>query len=283
MKAEVWITPDELLGLKHLSSSMEDFPLSFSALPGAGYSRQKGEGYDLYGIRPYQSGDSLRRVNRLATARLDKLYLNEFMEERQLAAHILIDQSACMFFSSTLAMKSVVAAKTGIRILFDYLKNGHRVSGEVFSDSAHSFLPLTSGETVAEEWVAIVAEYSRRLADEPCMTKKETLPDALTRCLEIGLSDREIYVVSDFMPYAEEALEKQLGILCRQNRLYLIQTSDLLEENPPLRQWLTDGVSEWMFHHEKEREEYQRTRREKKERLIQFCKENEIMFHENFT
>lgn len=283
MKAEVWITPDELLGLRHLSSSRKDFPLSLSALPGAGFSKQKGEGYDLYGIRPYQSGDSLRRVNRLATARLDKLYLNEFMEERQLAAHILINQSASMFFSSTLTMKSVVAARTGIWILFDYLNNGHRVSGDVFGDSVHSSLPLTSGETIVKEWVAMVAEYSRRLADGHCVTIKEALPDALTRCLKIGMSDREIYVVSDFMPYAEEALEKQLGILCRQNRLYLIQTSDLLEENPPLRQWLTDGVSEWMFHHEKEREEYQRTRREKKEHLIQFCKENEIMFYENFT
>lgn len=283
MKAEIWITPDELLGLKHLSSSMVDFPLSLSALPGDGYSRQKGEGYDLYGIRPYQSGDSLRRVNRLATARLDKLYLNEFMEERQLAAHILIDQSACMFFSSTLTMKSVVAARTGIRILFDYLNNGHRVSGEVFSDSAHSSLPLTSGETVAEEWIAMVAEYGRKLADEHCVTKKGALPDALTRCLEIGLSGREIYVVSDFMPYAGEVLEKQLSILCRQNRLYLIQTSDLLEENPPLRQCLTDGVSEWMFRNEKKREEYRKARCKKKEHLIQFCKENKIMFHENFT
>lgn len=283
MKAEVWITMDELLDLKHLSSPMEDFPLSLSALPGAGVSKQKGEGYDLYGIRPYQSGDSLRRVNRLATARLDKLYLNEFMEERQLAAHILIDQSASMFFSSTLTMKSVVAARIGIRILFDYLNNGHRVSGDVFGSDTHSILPLTSGEVVAEEWVAMVAEHNRKLVGWHRMVHREVLTDALTRCLEAGLSGREVYIVSDFMPYACETLEKLLGILCHQNRLYLVQTSDALEENPPLRQWLTDGENEWMFRHEKERKEYRRIRREKKERLIQCCKENGIMFYEIFT
>lgn len=283
MKAEVWITTDELLELKYLSIPEEGFPLSLSALPGAGLSKQKGGGYDLHGIRPYQPGDSLRRVNRLATARLNKLHLNEFMEERQLAAHILIDQSAPMLFSSTLTMKSVVAARTGIRILFEYLNNGHRVSGDVFGNDAHSVLPLTSGETVVEEWVTMVAEHSLRLANHRHTVTKDTLLDALTRCLEAGLSGREVYVVSDFVPYIGEALEKQLGILCRQNRLYLIQTSDLLEENPPLRQWLTDGVSEWMFRNAKEREEYRRSIRERKERLIQFCKENEIMFHENFT
>lgn len=283
MKAEVWITTDELLELKYLSIPEEDFPLSLSVFPGAGLSKQKGGGYDLHGIRPYQPGDSLRRVNRLATARLDKLHLNEFMEERQLAAHILIDQSAPMFFSSTFTMKSVVAARTGIRILFDYLNNGHRVSGDAFGSDAHSVLPLTSGETVAEEWVAMVAEHSRRLANHRHTVTKGALPDALTRCLEVGLSGREVYIVSDFMPYACEVLEKQLNVLCHQNRLYLIQTSDMLEENPPLRLWLTDGENEWMFRHEKERKEYRRIRREKKERLIQFCKENKIVFYEIFT
>src|SRR5256712_8052768 len=45
-------------------------------------SRQLGEGTDFWGVREYTAGDEVRRINWKASARLDRLYTNEYEGER---------------------------------------------------------------------------------------------------------------------------------------------------------------------------------------------------------
>src|SRR5439155_1167202 len=45
-------------------------------------SRQIGAGTDFWGVREYTAGDEVRRINWKASARLDRLFTNEYEGER---------------------------------------------------------------------------------------------------------------------------------------------------------------------------------------------------------
>lgn len=200
-----------------------------------------------------------------------------------LSAYVLIDQSSYLFFTSTYTVKSVVGARKGVEFVYYYLKNGHRVSGEVFDEYAHSALPLTANEATSDEWVSIVEGYNRALPGKHPSGEKKALSDALERCLESGISGREMYVLSDFMVYENAKLMELLATLGEKNRVTLVQLTDRLEENPPLKQWLGDGRHEFMFRGEDERVRYKQLREDGKRQWINFSRENNIVFTEIFT
>lgn len=283
MKVRIQVEAEELLSYKYRLNSTEVFPTSLSSLLGNGYSGLKGSGSDLYGIREYQHGDNYKRVNRQATARTGIIHLNEYLEDRLLSAYLLIDQSSPLFFSSTYVMKSVIAARRGAETLFSYLKNGHRVSGDVFNEHAYATLPLTSSEITSEEWIMQVAKFNQMLLCKQKISKGNALSEALARALEAGISGRELYVFSDFMFYKGAELMDLLTTLRGNNRIYLIQVTDQLEENPPLKQWLSNGTNEFILRSEEEREKYKTLRETKKQRIMSFSRQNDIVFTEFFT
>src|SRR5437899_1022835 len=54
-------------------------------------SRQIGAGTDFWGVREYVAGDEVRRINWKASARLDRLFTNEYEGERSGDVVIVVD------------------------------------------------------------------------------------------------------------------------------------------------------------------------------------------------
>src|SRR5439155_1671090 len=54
-------------------------------------SRQIGAGADFWGVREYTAGDEVRRINWKASARLDRLFTNEYEGERSGDVVIVVD------------------------------------------------------------------------------------------------------------------------------------------------------------------------------------------------
>lgn len=65
-------------------------------LSGNRKSVQKGSSAEFSDFREYMPGDDLRRVDWNAYGRLDRLYIKEYMEEKEAVVTILIDTSASM-------------------------------------------------------------------------------------------------------------------------------------------------------------------------------------------
>lgn len=59
-------------------------------------SMQKGSSTEFSDFREYMPGDDLRRIDWNAYGRLDRLYVKEYMEEKETVVSILIDTSASM-------------------------------------------------------------------------------------------------------------------------------------------------------------------------------------------
>ena len=75
------------LGMSHKSN------LNMS---GSRKSVQKGSSAEFSDFREYMQGDDLRRMDWNAYARLDKLYIREYLEEKEAVVSVLIDTSASM-------------------------------------------------------------------------------------------------------------------------------------------------------------------------------------------
>lgn len=69
-------------------------------LSGNRKSVQKGSSTEFSDFREYMPGDDIRRIDWNAYGRLDKLYIKEYMEEKEAVVSVLIDTSASMEYGA---------------------------------------------------------------------------------------------------------------------------------------------------------------------------------------
>lgn len=88
-------------------------------------SVQKGSSAEFSDFREYMPGDDLRRMDWNVYARLDKLYIREYMEEKEAVVSVLIDTSASMDYG--VKSKAELARDLAAVVSFLALNNMDRV------------------------------------------------------------------------------------------------------------------------------------------------------------
>ena len=68
----------------------------------------RGSGTDFLDLRDYQWGDDVRHIDWNVTARMDELFVRDFMEDRELTAWLLLDRSRSMTFGTVERTKEQV-------------------------------------------------------------------------------------------------------------------------------------------------------------------------------
>ncbi len=101
-------------------------------------SSQKGSSAEFSDFREYMPGDDLRRIDWNAYGRLDRLYIREYMEEREATVSILIDSSASMLYGRR--KKSELACE--LAAAFSYMALMHMDRVAVY-DMKHMERPMT--------------------------------------------------------------------------------------------------------------------------------------------
>lgn len=94
-------------------------------LTGNRKSVQKGSSTEFSDFREYMPGDDLRRIDWNAYGRLDRLYVKEYMEEKEAVVSVLIDTSSSMNYGT--AKKSDLACKLAAALGYLGLNNMDRV------------------------------------------------------------------------------------------------------------------------------------------------------------
>ncbi len=92
----------DLRELERLGGLHFNIRRSLSQSEGARRSNRKGRSAEFSGYREYIPGDDMRYVDWNAFARLDKMYIKEYMEEREGKVQIFIDTSRSMDFGEKL-------------------------------------------------------------------------------------------------------------------------------------------------------------------------------------
>lgn len=109
-------------------------------LTGNRKSIQKGSSMEFSDFREYMPGDDIRRIDWNAYGRLDRLYVKEYMEEKEAVVSILIDTSASMNYGSN--KKSELACMLAAAFSYLGLNNMDRV---MLYDMQRMQLPFVAG------------------------------------------------------------------------------------------------------------------------------------------
>lgn len=88
-------------------------------------SMQKGTSMEFSDFREYMAGDDIRRIDWNAYGRLDRLYVKEYMEEKEAVVSILLDTSASMDYGAK--KKGELACTLAAALAYLGLNNMDRV------------------------------------------------------------------------------------------------------------------------------------------------------------
>lgn len=166
-------------------------------MSGSRKSVRKGNSTEFSDFREYMPGDDLRRMDWNAYARLDKLYIREYMEEKEAVVTVLIDTSASMDYGAD--SKAELARDLAAAVSFLALNNMDRVMLYDMKDMGRP-LGVSGGRGAFAKvlhWLETM-EFSGEI-DMVCAARK-------MRCRGAGVT----VIISDFLhpEMLEEGTEK---------------------------------------------------------------------------
>lgn len=112
-----------------------------SSFQGSRKSARTGQGLIVNDFRPYVAGDDYRAIDWNIYARTDEFFVKRFEEERNLTAHVLLDISKSMDYSTTKTTKFEYGAMLALGFAYLSLRNNERYNLSMVSkttDSIHA-------------------------------------------------------------------------------------------------------------------------------------------------
>ena len=104
-------------------------------------------------VREYRPGDDIRHIDWPVTARMNKPYVKEYREERELTVVLLVDVSSSGAFGSVSKLKNEVAAEVAAILAYTAIKSNDKVGLIIFSDRIERYIPPKKGR--AHVWRVI--------------------------------------------------------------------------------------------------------------------------------
>lgn len=153
--------------------------------------REKGHGYDFWGIRKYEVGDSVRSIDWKASARVGSLMVREYEAEKNIKLYIFIDASASMSAGLVRLTKLDYVARAAV--LLSYLANRSQdlFGLVVFSDGIKEFIPANKGRRHFYRILDALAGVDAEGVSNLSRTMKEFVMREKRAALGIVLSDLE--------------------------------------------------------------------------------------------
>lgn len=188
----------------------------------------RGGGVDFTDLREYEPGDDLRHIDWNVTARMDRPYVRQYVEERELTAWLLLDHSASMGFGPVDRQKDLVLAEVATTLAHVLTRAGNRVGVVLFGAHVEQVIPPASGRNQ-------VLRIARQLLDRraaPASVGTTTDLSLLLRAAH-GVARRRslVVVVSDFI--SEPGWEAPLALLGRRHEVVAVQIADPREFELP--------------------------------------------------
>lgn len=107
---------------------------------GAYRSAFKGAGLEFEDVREYHPGDDVESIDWHVTARMQRPFIKNFREERELTVMLLVDISASTQFGSSTRLKSQTLAEVAATLAFSAIKNHDKVGLLLFSSEIELYL-----------------------------------------------------------------------------------------------------------------------------------------------
>ena len=116
-------------------------------LAGAYRSVFRGRGIEFESVREYQPGDDVRTIDWNVTARMDRAFVKQTREERELTVLLLVDISASGAFGSVRRSKLEMVVELAALLMFSAIRNNDRVGLVTFCDRVYDYYRPARGRT----------------------------------------------------------------------------------------------------------------------------------------
>jgi uncharacterized protein (DUF58 family) len=186
----------------------------------------KGHGLDLADIREYVVGDDVRHIDWNVTARLDAPYVREYLEDREISAHFLLDLSPSVDFGTVDRRKrDLLIDFTGVlaRLL---TRHGNKVGATIYATRVERAIPARGGRV---QVLRLLNELEKRprLERAPLTSLSELLDAGMKTLRRRSL----VFVVSDF--FSAAGWEEPLSRIARRHETLAIRLVDPRESDLP--------------------------------------------------
>jgi len=199
--------------------------LANDILAGAYRSAFKGRGMEFEEVREYQEGDDPRSIDWNVTARMQRPFVKNFREERDLTVLLLVDVSASTHFGSIAAFKSELIAEISAVLAFSAIKNNDKIGMILFSDEVEKYIPPNKG-----------SRHVLRLVREVLAFRPKGRQTNLHTALKfLGNGQRKpavCFLLTDFM-YSHDDLPHSIALTAKRHDLIALTLKDPHERNFP--------------------------------------------------
>lgn len=202
-------------------------------------SLARGASHDFSQHRPYAPGDEIKALDWKLYARHDRFFVREYNEEALLGAHILLDVSGSMGFSSSERGKWDHACRLAMAFAYLVIAGGDAAGLAAFDHEMRFFFPPRSAMSHLE----LMDEELRRLKPGGETDISRVIEQAAARIKRRSL----IILVSDLLGDAGAVLNVLKALKTRRHELVVLQVLDPMERDfdysgPTVFQGLEGGV-----------------------------------------
>lgn len=182
----------------------------------------KGQGIEFSEIREYRFGDDIRSIDWKVTARYNKPYIKEFIEERDLTVYFAFDISGSSLFGN-LVSKKRKSIELIAGLMFGAMQNNDNIGLFLFTDSLEKFVPAKKGKKHVLKLIRELISYGPR-------SKRTNINLSLSYISKIIKKRSVLFVISDF--YSDE-FATPLKIMSKKHDLVAIRINDKREFEIP--------------------------------------------------
>ena len=196
---------------------------SSEILAGEYHSAFKGRGMEFAEVREYQPGDDVRLIDWNVTSRTGKLYVKQFVEEREMTVILAIDLSASLTFLSNRKSKREIAAEISALIAFIAMLNNDKVGLLLFTESIEHYIPPQKGRKHLLRIIREILTFTPR-------SSGTSIRNGLIYLNKVARKHAIVFLISDFL---DQGFDKPLKVAARKHDLVAVRISDPRESDPP--------------------------------------------------
>lgn len=187
-------------------------------------SKRFGSSCEFADHREYMEGDDITKINWNAYARFDKLYLKQFLDERQMHTRIYIDASRSMQYGD--AKKAEQALRIAAAIAYLSVCEMDKVS--IYAIVEGEAVCLINGMVGKEAYLTEIGKLNDLSFEGTSRISQAIVPSV------VGYGDGMSVILSDFL--TDEDYETAIDHLCDKKRhVFCIQVLSREERNPQIR------------------------------------------------
>jgi uncharacterized protein (DUF58 family) len=186
-----------------------------------------GPSLDLAEVRAYQPGDEIRRIDWNVTARMNRLFVRQYREEKELTAWLLIDLSPSMEFGTVRQFKRQLAIEFAGVTAYIVTRHGDKAGAVAFpADGGSVFIPPRAGRLQALRIVRDLAALPPRGGGG-----RTDLAAVLRQLGRIVRRRSLVFLVSDF--HTPTGWETPIAELARRHEVIAVRIEDPRERDLP--------------------------------------------------